>query len=100
MHPYLHVRHLHRSNPIKAVVVAAAAIIRILYVGTFVRLVSLCRLVYLADAVVYACFSSEIVSCCLVLGAVALRSHGEKIRRAEAVTPGGDCGPRVFLSST
>ena len=84
-------------HSIKAVVVAAAAIMRILYRGTFVRLVSLCRLIYLADVVVYACFSSEIVSCRLVLSAVALRSHGEKVRRAETVTPGSDCGPRVFF---
>src|ERR1700694_2682555 len=44
------VRHVTRSRQ----VVAAAAIMRILYRGTFVRLVSLCRLIYLADAVVTA----------------------------------------------
>jgi hypothetical protein len=69
-------------------VVAAAAIMRILYRGTFVRLVFLCCLIYLADAVVYACFSSEMVSCCFVL--VALGLHREQIRRAEIVTPGSD----------
>jgi hypothetical protein len=81
---------------IKAVVVAAA-LMRLLYRGPFARLVSLCRFTYLADAVVYVCFSAR-WSCRSILSAVALRAHGEQIRRAEIVTAGGD-RPSVLLSS-
>ena len=79
-----------------AVVAIPAAIIRLLYGGAFVRLVSLCRFTYLADAVVYVCFSSEMVSCRSIPSAVALRSHGEQDQRAEIVTPGSDRGRWFF----
>src|SRR5258707_3286360 len=64
------------TNPARrhsmAVVAIAATIIRLLCGGAFVRLVSVSRFTYLADAVVYGCFSSEMVSCRSIPGAVAL----------------------------
>jgi hypothetical protein len=45
-------------HSIKAALIPAA-IMRLLYRGPFVRLVSLCRFIYLTNAVVYVCFSSE-----------------------------------------
>jgi hypothetical protein len=72
----------------------SGSIMRLLCGGPFVRLVSLCRFAYLADTVVYVCFSSEMVSCRSIPGAVALRSHREQDRRAETVTPGSDRGRR------
>ncbi len=71
-----------------------ALITRLLYRGSFARLVSLYRFAYVADAVVHVCFSSEMVSCRSIPGAVALRSHREQERRAETVTPGSDRGRR------
>jgi hypothetical protein len=65
-----------------------------LYRGPFIRLVSLCRFAHITDAVVYVCFSSEMASCCSILNAMALRSHGGQIRGAETVTP------LVLLNST
>ena len=73
-----------------AVVAIPAAIIRLLYGDAFVRLVSLCRFTYLADTVVDVRFSSEMVSCRSIPGAVALRSHGEQDQCAGIVMPGSD----------
>ena len=74
-----------RSRDSMAVVAIPAAIIRLIYGDAFVRLVSLCRFAYLADAVVSVCFSSELVPCRSMPGAMALRSHGEQDQRAETI---------------
>ena len=72
---------------------------RPLYRRRVLRLVSLCRFTYVADAVVYICFPSEIASCRPVADAMVLRSHAGLIRCAEIVV--SDTDPWLpFVAST